>query len=114
MYRGSGPRIFPIIVVILVIALVIAALVSVGRMIFSGGDSSESSSGESTANVVAALQNDTGDMMSEVPQKRGRATPLERHKLLLDAAAAERRSEIALDTATLQDQTRLMLQHRLW
>ncbi|OYX36905.1 hypothetical protein B7Z00_04260, partial [Candidatus Saccharibacteria bacterium 32-50-10] len=39
------------------IALVIAALVSVGRMIFSGGDSSESSSSESTANVVAALQN---------------------------------------------------------
>ena len=55
--------------------------------------------------IVAALQNDAGDMMSEVPQKRGRATPLERHKLLQDHAAAERRSEIALDTATLQDQT---------
>ncbi len=57
MYRGSGPRIFPIIVVILVIALVIAALVSVGRMVFTGGDSSESPSGESTASVVDALQN---------------------------------------------------------
>ena len=57
MYRGSGPRIFPIIVVILVIALVIAALVSVGRMIFSGGSSSESSNSESTASVVSALQN---------------------------------------------------------
>ncbi len=60
MYRGSGPRIFPIIVVILVIALVIAAVVSVGRMIFSGNNSGDGSSnaqpGETTAAVVGALR----------------------------------------------------------
>lgn len=39
MYRGSGPRILPIIIVIIVVALVIAALVAVGRMIFSGNRS---------------------------------------------------------------------------
>ena len=40
MYRGSSPRIFPIIVIIIVIALIIAALVSVARMVFfsGGGD----------------------------------------------------------------------------
>ncbi len=41
MYRGSGPRIFPLIIVILVVALVIAALVSIGRVIFSGTSDSE-------------------------------------------------------------------------
>ena len=40
MYKGSGPRIFPIIVAIVVIAIVIAALFSLGRMIFLGGDTS--------------------------------------------------------------------------
>ena len=37
MYRGSGPRVLPLIIAIIVIALVIAALVTVGRMLFSGG-----------------------------------------------------------------------------
>ena len=40
MYKGSGPRIFRIIVAIVVIAIVIAALFSLGRMIFLGGDTS--------------------------------------------------------------------------
>lgn len=57
MYRGSGPRILPIIVVILIIALVVAALVSVGRILFTGGDSPDESTGETTDSVVAALQN---------------------------------------------------------
>lgn len=42
MYRGSGPRVLPIIIVIVVVALVVAALVTVGRMIFSGGSSDTS------------------------------------------------------------------------
>lgn len=42
MYRGSGPRVLPIIIVIIVVALVVAALVTVGRMLFSGGSSSGS------------------------------------------------------------------------
>ena len=42
MYRGSNPRVLPIIIVIIVVALVVAALVTVGRMIFSGNDSSSS------------------------------------------------------------------------
>lgn len=41
MYRGSNPRIFPIIIVVLVIALVIAAVISVGRMIFFSSSSSQ-------------------------------------------------------------------------
>lgn len=40
MYRGSGPRILPIIIVVLVIALVVAALVAVGRMVFVGNGTS--------------------------------------------------------------------------
>ncbi|NCU38222.1 hypothetical protein EOL96_04175 [Candidatus Saccharibacteria bacterium] len=60
MYRGPGPRIFPIIVIILVIALVVAALVSVGRMLFAGGDSS-SGGGETTDAVVTALRDTSQD-----------------------------------------------------
>lgn len=41
MYKGSGPRIFPIIVAIVVIAIVIAALFSIARMIFFSGDAAE-------------------------------------------------------------------------
>jgi hypothetical protein len=40
MYRGSGPRILPLIIVIVIVALVIAALVTVGRMVFGGGSQS--------------------------------------------------------------------------
>ena len=40
MYRGSTPRIVPIIVTIIVIALVVAALVALGRLIFGGSSTS--------------------------------------------------------------------------
>ncbi|MGB4761830.1 MAG: hypothetical protein WBP12_00570 [Candidatus Saccharimonas sp.] len=40
MYRGSGPRILPLIIVIVIVALVIAALVTIGRMVFTGGSQS--------------------------------------------------------------------------
>lgn len=40
MYRGSKPRILPLIVVIVIVALVIAALVTVGRMVFGGNSQS--------------------------------------------------------------------------
>ena len=42
MYRGSSPRVFPIIIIIVVVALVIAALVSVARMVFFNGGSEKS------------------------------------------------------------------------
>lgn len=38
MYRGDRARIFPVIIVLVIIAIAIAALVSVGRMVFGGGD----------------------------------------------------------------------------
>ncbi len=38
MYRGNSSRIFPIILVFIVIAIAVAALVSIGRVIFGGGD----------------------------------------------------------------------------
>ncbi len=60
MYRGSGPRVLPIIIVIIVIALVIAALVTVGRMIFSGGGSSNTSD-----NATASLQDAVLDKSSD-------------------------------------------------
>ena len=61
MYRGSGPRIIPIIVTIIVVALVIAALVALGRLLFSGGSSDQSTS-ETTSLAAAVL--DTNDARS--------------------------------------------------
>lgn len=37
MYKGRSNRIFPIVLVLIVIAIAVAALVSVGRLIFNGG-----------------------------------------------------------------------------
>lgn len=48
MYRGSSPRILPLIIVILIVALVIAALVTIGRMVFSGGSQSTSNQDKDT------------------------------------------------------------------
>lgn len=42
MYRGSGPRVLPIIIVIIVIALIVAAIVTVGRLVIGGSGSSDS------------------------------------------------------------------------
>lgn len=41
MYRGSRPKIFPVIIIIIIVALIIAALVTAGRMLFSGGDTNK-------------------------------------------------------------------------
>lgn len=58
MYRGSTPRIVPIIIIIVVVALVIAGLVAVGRMVIGGtGDSSDSSN--STASISKAVLDTT-------------------------------------------------------
>jgi len=38
MYRGNSSRFIPIILVFIVIAIAVAALVSIGRVIFGGGD----------------------------------------------------------------------------
>ena len=48
MYRGSGPRVLPIIIVIIVIALIVAAIVTVVRMAMNG------SSGEGQTNTKTA------------------------------------------------------------
>ncbi len=40
MYKGSKPRIVPILIAVVVIALIIAAIVSVGRMLLFGNSSS--------------------------------------------------------------------------
>lgn len=58
MYRGSGPRILPIVVIVLIVALVIAALVSVGRMVFS---SSTSPTSQSQHDGIAAVLLDTSN-----------------------------------------------------
>lgn len=55
MYRGSNPRILPIIIIILVIAIVIAGLVSLGRLFFTGGGSTDATP-ESTESVLTAVK----------------------------------------------------------
>lgn len=42
MYRGSTPRIVPIIVTIIIVALIIAAIVAIGRALLGGNNSSSS------------------------------------------------------------------------
>lgn len=49
MYKGNKPRILPIIIAIVIVALIIAALVSLGRLLFSGGNSSKNTTSESSA-----------------------------------------------------------------
>lgn len=59
MYRGSKPRILPIIIIIIVIALVVAALVAAGRMIF-GGEPSEPTN-QNTNSLSTALLDTTAE-----------------------------------------------------
>lgn len=64
MYRGSGPKIFPLIIVVLVIALVIAALVSLGRMIFMGNGPSNKEAEDSKQSSEGSVQSSTLDTAS--------------------------------------------------
>lgn len=41
MYRGNSSRILPVVLILIVAAIVIAGLVSLGRVIFGGGQSTE-------------------------------------------------------------------------
>lgn len=43
MYKGNKPKILPILIAVVVVALVIAALVSLGRMLFTGGGGDKAS-----------------------------------------------------------------------
>jgi hypothetical protein len=52
MYRGSRPRILPIIVVIVIVALVVAAIVTVGRMLFSGSGDTSQDNKKTTSSVI--------------------------------------------------------------
>lgn len=38
MYKGNSSRVLPVILVLIVVAIVVAALVSIGRVIFGGGE----------------------------------------------------------------------------
>lgn len=58
MYRGSGPRILPLIIIILVVALVIAALVSIGRIFFT--NSNTTNTPQSTESVLASVHDTSG------------------------------------------------------
>lgn len=59
MYRGSNPRIMPIIIGIIVVALIVAALVSLGRVLFSGGGGTSST--ESTDTVLSSVLDTASD-----------------------------------------------------
>lgn len=52
MYRGSRPRILPIIVVIVIVALVVAAIVTAGRMLFSGSGNTSQEDKKTTSSVI--------------------------------------------------------------
>lgn len=58
MYRGSRPRILPIIIAIIVIALIIAGLVSIGRLVLfpsSGSDKEKKEQGTSQSTLKDEL-----------------------------------------------------------
>lgn len=61
MYRGSRPRILPIIVVIVIVALVVATLVTAGRMLFSGDSSKDNKKVSSSSLTEKALLNGSTD-----------------------------------------------------
>lgn len=59
MYRGSGPRIAPLIIIVLVVAFVVAALVTAGRMLFNSNKSTTNSTSTSATTVAEAVRNQT-------------------------------------------------------
>jgi len=61
MYRGSRPRIFPIIIVIIIVALVVATLVTVGRMLFNNSSSTDDKKATSSSTLEHALLNEDTD-----------------------------------------------------
>ena len=61
MYRGSRPRILPIIVVIIVVALIVATLVTAGRMLFSGSSSQGNKKVTTASSIESALLNESTD-----------------------------------------------------
>ena len=52
MYRGSNPRIVPIIVTIVIVALVISAVVALGRMMFGGSSSTTTTTTSVSSSVL--------------------------------------------------------------
>jgi len=52
MYRGSNPRIVPIIVTIIIVAVIIAAIVALGRALFSGNSNTATTSTTSMSTSV--------------------------------------------------------------
>jgi hypothetical protein len=58
MQRNSGARLFPLFIILIVVALVIAAIVSIGRAVFSGGDSSSPDSSQVDTGRAALLKTD--------------------------------------------------------
>ncbi len=60
MYRGSKPKIIPIIIAIIIMALIIAALVSLGRMLFGGNSTTKTNAASESQQV----RSDTLDMAS--------------------------------------------------
>lgn len=60
MYRGSRPKILPIIIIIIIVALIIAALVTAGRMLFSKGDTEKKDTQAASETFQETLLNTDG------------------------------------------------------
>jgi hypothetical protein len=112
MYRGSGPRILPIIIIILVVALVIAAVVSIGRMMFTNSSTSSPAGVETTESVLSALH-ETGDSRSVRWTVRGPIVADEQFKTYTITVGPTARSfvtrsgyeEQVIDTKTYRNNT---------
>ena len=60
MYRGSKPKIFPVIIIIIIVALIIAALVTAGRMLFSKSRTDKKDEQQTSETFQEALLNTDG------------------------------------------------------
>ena len=61
MYRGSRPRILPIIVVIVIVALIVATLVTAGRMLFGGDSTKDTKKVTTSSTIEKSLLNEDAD-----------------------------------------------------
>lgn len=61
MYKGNKPKIVPILIAVVIIALIVAALVSLGRMLFSGGSSTNQNNGTTESEKIRTDLLDTSN-----------------------------------------------------
>lgn len=61
MYKGSKPKIVPILIAVIIIALIVAALVSLGRMLFTGSTGTNQTTATSESDKIRTDLLDTSN-----------------------------------------------------